>query len=129
MRFSETAHSWTASNHPNRRYRKVALTRRKEYLPRCRRLAIRFFPTDAGIFQRTSGLRADGKRGPASLGRSVSPQFARSLLVNEFETCYSRALCKKSNTRIFIEPVNGALPCQIGGGFVVTFGRRIAIES
>ena len=35
----------------------------------------------------------------------------------------------KSATHIFVEPVDRALPCQIGRGFVISFRRRVAIEA
>jgi hypothetical protein len=35
----------------------------------------------------------------------------------------------KSATHVFVEPVDGALPSQIGCGLVLTFWARVTIES
>ena len=38
-------------------------------------------------------------------------------------------LAAASVTQVFVEPVDSALPGQIGRGFVVPFWRRVAIEA
>ena len=88
------------------------------------------------LYTVTTGRLLGAQQEPASRQRrgraAASDEFARILRVTGLglpALVNSREVRKKSAAQVFVEPVNRALPSQIGRCFVVAFWRRVTVET